>query len=161
MIANGEPVASENFSDLLAQLRKDTMQKIRGAKKAAITLGMSAVAVITSLAVAAPAYASKDVGWQYSPDAGARGYFDADVAGWAGAEEITACDNKTDGYAAIVFLYDANYKRLASVRDTYNDGSCTSTAFNMITDERNVIFTVCTDTGDQILTRCSEQWGVS
>ncbi|WP_091094829.1 hypothetical protein [Micromonospora citrea] len=119
------------------------------------------MAVITSLAVAAPAHASADISWTYSPDGGAKGWFDADVAGWTGAEEITACDIKSDGFAAFVLLRDANGNRIASVRDTGNDGSCTSTSSNMITDERSVQLTVCTDTGGNVFYECSTRFGWS
>jgi hypothetical protein len=122
------------------------MRQRQGTKKAATTLVMSAVAVITSMVVAAPAYASADIGWTYSPDNGAKGWFDADVAGWTGAEEITACDVKSDGYAAAVYLFDGvSGNMVASVRDTGNDGSCTSRSFNMVTDERAVRLKVCTE----------------
>jgi hypothetical protein len=133
----------------------------RNAKRTLTTLGASVAAVLLSFAITAPAHASQDVGWLYAPDGGSRGYFDADVAGWTGAEEIIACDIKTDGKASITFLYDTSYNRLARVRDTYNDGGCTSTAGNFVTDERAVIVVVCTDDGGDILFECAEKRGVS
>ncbi|MFC8847616.1 MULTISPECIES: hypothetical protein [unclassified Micromonospora] len=125
-------------------------------------LGMSAIGTALSLVVAAtPAQASTNIGWIYTPNAAGKAFFDADVSGWEGAEEITVCDVKTDDNAVIAFLNDLDGKRIASVRDSYNDGSCTSTAYNMITDEKSVELTVCIDDGGNVLTRCSSEWGRS
>ncbi|SCG48187.1 hypothetical protein [Micromonospora coxensis] len=94
-------------------------------------------------------------------DAAGKAFFDADVAGWEGAEEIKACDIKTDSAAVFAYLTDQNDRMVASVRDTKNDGSCTSTATNMITDEKPVKLVVCIDDGTSVLKSCSSAWGRS
>jgi hypothetical protein len=108
-----------------------------------ITLAAT-MTVALVLGVATAAQASRNVDWLYSQGGQGRGLFDADVAGWTGAEELKACDIATDGHSVIVSLYDySTGNRIDSVVDTYNDGSCTSTAYNMVTDERVVELEVC------------------
>ncbi len=125
-------------------------------------LGMSAIGTALSLVVAAtPAHASTNIGWLYTQNAAGKAYFDADVSGWEGAEEIKACDIKTDGAAVVAWLSDQNDRMVASVRDTGNNGSCTSTASNMITDEKPVKLTVCIDDGTSVLKSCASAWGRS
>ncbi|TDC35222.1 hypothetical protein [Micromonospora sp. KC213] len=125
-------------------------------------LGMSAIGTALSLVVAVtPAQASTNIGWLYTQNAAGKAFFDADVAGWEGAEEIKACDVKTDGAAVIAILSDENDRIIETVRDTGNDGSCTSTASNMIADEKPVKLKVCIDDGTSVLKSCASAWGRS
>ena len=99
-----------------------------------------------SMAHAAP----ENIGWIYTQGADGKAYFDADVSGWAGAEEITVCDIRSDGKSITAVLrYGANPNNiLASVKDTVNDGSCTGTAFNMATEDKWVMLVVCESGSD-------------
>ncbi|MCP2323991.1 hypothetical protein HDA40_002498 [Hamadaea flava] len=106
-------------------------------------LGVAATVLVVA-GTAAPAHASTNIGWMYTQGANGKAYFDADVAGWTGAEQITVCDIDTDGHSVRAYLYNENTGRLIEwIGDSQNDGSCVSVAYNMVTDEVLVELAVC------------------
>jgi hypothetical protein len=102
-----------------------------------------AAAVVFGTAGQAQAADSADIGWIKTDTANGKGYFDADVSGWAGAEELTACDIKSDGESVTVELLNGDtFATIAKVKDGLNDGSCTSVAYNMAKEGTPVLLVV-------------------
>jgi hypothetical protein len=99
----------------------------------------SAATLAAVLGAAAPAYASKNVGWLYTLDYSGAVFFDADLNGVAGVEKITVCDNVADGYGVGAFVAPLDdLDPVVTVYDPSSDGSCESVAYNMFKEETPV-----------------------
>jgi hypothetical protein len=94
-----------------------------------------AVAATISV-VGAPAQATvppKNVGWLYTEGGGGAAFFDADLAGHAGWEKITVCDNVANRMGVGVHVY-GDLGQEAGVVDPSSDGHCASIEGNLFPD---------------------------
>lgn len=104
----------------------------------------AATVALVVVGAASQAHASTNIGWLYTQGANGKAYFDADVAGWTGAEQITVCDIASDGHSVRAWLrYTSTHGAIDWVSDGNNDGGCTSKSANMVTDEISVELLVC------------------
>ncbi|GAA3083071.1 hypothetical protein ACFQ0X_22045 [Streptomyces rectiviolaceus] len=83
--------------------------------KRALPIALGGALAATALSTA-PASASS--GWWASSGNGAQGYYNHV------SDKVTACDVKTDGRKAVVQILANDGRLLTTVKDSYNNGSC-------------------------------------